>query len=154
MVSKSSKTRKSKTKPTSGSSPSEPKLSHPHYLVVDSTLTSHVFRDCSLFTTYVPSCNCHRTVYGTDIIIEGTGNVHVRVIVSGKLILLCFRDSWHIPSSPRHFLSCSTLISWTSSHACRPFPSNDFFTQTLSYWTKSTKIHAVYTHRWSYSPQI
>jgi hypothetical protein len=120
MVSKSSRTRKSRENPTSGSSSShrdsirEPKpkpLSHPHYLVVDSTLPSHVFTDRSLFTTYVPSRKHHRTVYGTDIIIEGTGDVHVRVIVSGKSILFRFRDSWHVPSSPQHFLSCSTVIS-------------------------------------------
>ena len=115
MVSKSSRTRKSKEKPTSGSSSScEPKLkplSHPHYLVVDSTLPSHVFHDRSLFTTYVPSRKRHRTVYGTDIIIEGTGDVHIHVIVSGKSILFRFRDSWHVPSSSRHFLSCSSVIS-------------------------------------------
>ena len=121
--SKSSSTRKSKEKPTSGSPfshrksnplpKSKPvsKSDHSHYLIVDTTLPSHVFNDRSLFTTYVPSRQLHRTVFGTDIVIEGIGDVHVRVVMSGKSILFRFRNSWHVPSSQHHFLSCSTVIS-------------------------------------------
>ena len=93
-------------------SDSLPKMKpHPHYLVVDTTLPSHIFSDRSLFMTYLPSSKLHRTVFGTDIIIEGIGDVHIRVVVSGKSILFHFWDSWHVPSSPHHFLSCSTVIS-------------------------------------------
>ena len=89
----------------------KPLFSNPNYLVVDATLPSHIFSDCSLFTTYIPSRQIHRNVFSTDIIIEGTGDVHVRVIVSGRSILFHFRDSWHVPSSPYHFFSCSTVVS-------------------------------------------
>ena len=94
-------------------SPPKKKLpsANPPYLVIDSTLPSHIFRDRSLFTTYVPSHRLHRNAFGTDIIIEGTGEVHVRVVVNGKSILFCFRDSWHVPSSPNHFLSASSSTS-------------------------------------------
>jgi hypothetical protein len=61
--------------------------------------------------TYLPSHKLHKTVFGTNIVIEGIGDVHIRVVVSGKSILFRFRDSWHVPSSPHHFLSCSTVIS-------------------------------------------
>ena len=83
----------------------------PHYLVIDATLPSHIFHDCSLFTMYVPSRRLHRNAFGTDIIIEGTGDVHVHIVVNGKSILFCFRDSWHVPSPPHHFLSASRAIS-------------------------------------------
>lgn len=120
-----SKSAKPKTSGSSGSSsrnitkpipkarpPSHRKpLSHPHYLVVDTTLPSHIFSDRSLFTTYAPSRKSHQTVFGSNIIIEGIGDVHVRVFVSGKSILFRFRDSWHVPSSPHHFFSCSATIS-------------------------------------------
>lgn len=121
--SKSSRTRKSMEKPTSGSpfphrkpnplpkSKSISESDQSHYLIVDTTLPSHIFNDRSLFTTYVPSRRLHRTVFGTDIVIEGIGDVHVRVVVSGKSILFRFRDSWHVPSSQHHFLSCSTVNS-------------------------------------------
>ena len=89
----------------------KPLSEHPYYLVVDTTLPSHIFSDRSLFTTYLPSSKLHRTVFGTNIVIEGIGDVHIRVVVSGKSILFRFRDSWHVPSSPHHFLSCSTIIS-------------------------------------------
>jgi hypothetical protein len=89
----------------------KPISEHPHYLVVEATLPSHVFGDRSLFTTYVPSRKIHRTAFGTDIIIEGVGDVHLRVFAGGKSILFRFRDSWHVPTSPHHFLSCSTIIS-------------------------------------------
>ena len=88
----------------------KPMVAVSHYLVVDATLPSHVFSDRSLFTTYVPSRKSHQTAFGSNIIIEGIGDVHVRVFVSGKSILFRFRDSWHVPSSRRHFLSCSTVI--------------------------------------------
>ena len=81
------------------------KSEHPHYLVVDATLPSHVFNDRSLFKTYVPSRQLHRNVFGTDIVIEGTGDVHIHVVVCGKSILFRFRDSWHVPSSPHHLFS-------------------------------------------------
>ena len=83
----------------------------PHYLVVDTTLPSHIFSDRSLFTTYVPLRRLHRTVFGTDIIVEGIGDVEVRIVVSGKSILFRLRDSWHVPSSSHHFLSASRTIS-------------------------------------------
>ena len=89
----------------------KPLSEHPHYLVVDTTLPSHIFHNRSLFTTYTPSRRLHRTVFGTDIVIEGIGDVYVHVVVSGKSILFRFRDSWHVPSSQHHFLSCSTVIS-------------------------------------------
>ena len=105
MLPKSS--RKLKTKPPSKVPDSE----HPHYLVVDTTLPSHVFSDRSFFTTYVPSRKLHRTVFGTEIVIEGIGDVHIRVVVNGTSILFCFRDSWHVPTSSHHLFSCSTVIS-------------------------------------------
>ena len=89
----------------------KPLFSNLNYLVVDATLPSHIFSDRSLFTTYIPSRQIHQNVFGTDIIIEGTGDVHVRVIVSGKSLLFRFRDSWHVPSSPYHFFLCSTVVS-------------------------------------------
>jgi hypothetical protein len=121
MTLKSSKTRTLKEKPVLPSSHrklnSLPKMKptlaseHPHYLVVDTTLPSHIFSNRSLFTTYVPSRKLHRTAFGTNIIIEGIGDVHVRVVVSGKSIVLRFRNSWYAPSSPHQFFSCSTAIS-------------------------------------------
>ena len=94
-------------------SPPRKKLpfTNPHYLIIDSTLSSHIFRDRSLFTTYIPSRRLHQNIFGTEIIIEGTGDVHVHVVVSGQSILFRFRDSWHVPSSPHHFLSASKAIS-------------------------------------------
>ena len=85
-------------------------LEHPHYLVVDNTLPSHIFSDRSLFTTYVPLRKSHKTVFGSNIIIEGIGDVHVHVFVSGKSILFRFQDLWHVPSSPHHFFSCLATI--------------------------------------------
>ena len=84
---------------------------HPHYLVVDTTLPSHIFSNRSLFTTYVPLHRLHRTVFDTDIIIEGIGDIEVRIVVSGKSILFRLRDSWHVPSSSHHFLSALHTIS-------------------------------------------
>ena len=95
-----------KTKP-----PRVPHHPHSSYLVVDTTLPSHVFSDCSLFTTYVPLRRLHHTVFGTDIVVEGIGDVEVRIIVNGTSILFRLRDSWHVPSSSHHFLSASRAIS-------------------------------------------
>jgi hypothetical protein len=120
-----------------------------HYLVVDSTLPSHVFSNRSLFTTYVPSRQLHQTVFGANIVIEGVGDVHVCVVVSGKSesILFRFRDSWHVPSSQHHFLSCSRK----SNHGCRPFSSDNFFPPGTSCRRSSrpkfSKIHAIYTEK-------
>src|SRR5882762_5797070 len=97
------RTRESKGQPILFSSHRKPisllkmkPLEHPHYLVVDSTLPSHIFSDRSLFTTYVPSRKSHWTVFGTDIVVEGTGDMHTRVFVGGKPIMFCFQDSWHL----------------------------------------------------------
>ena len=90
---------------------SKPSFSDVHYLVVDTILPSHVFHDRSLFTTYAPLRKLHRTLFGTEIIIEGIGDVHVCVFAGGKSILFRFRDCWHVPSSPHHFLSASRVIS-------------------------------------------
>ena len=95
-----------KTKP-----PRVPHHPYSSYLVVDTTLPSHVFSDHSLFTTYVPLHCLHHTVFGTDIVVEGIGDVEVRIIVNGKSILFRLRDSWHVPSSSHHFLSASRAIS-------------------------------------------
>jgi hypothetical protein len=89
----------------------KPPSEHHHYLVVDTTLPSHIFSDRSLFTTYIPSRQLHRTVFGTNIVIEGVGDVQVHVVIGSKSILFRFRDSWHVPSSPHHFLSASRAIS-------------------------------------------
>jgi hypothetical protein len=88
----------------------KPAFANPHYLVIDATLPSHVFNDRSLFTTYVSARKLYRTVHGTDLIVEGIGDVHIRVVVSGKSIVFRFRNSWHVPSSPHHFFSCSTVV--------------------------------------------
>ena len=126
----------------------KPQLPHPHYLVVDTTLPSHIFSDRSFFTTYLPSSKLHRTLFGTDIIIEGIGDVHIRVVASGKSILFCFRDSWHVPSSPHHFpLLFNCNISWKSSYARGSIPSDDFFPSETSYRTEFSKIYAVYTNQ-------
>lgn len=120
MPSKSPRTLKSKVKPTSGSSSNckpkslpktKPLSKHPHYLIVDTMLASHVFNDHFLFMTYIPSRWLHWTVFGTDIVIEVNGDIHICVIVSGKSIIFCFHNSWHVPSSWHHFLSSSTAIS-------------------------------------------
>jgi hypothetical protein len=89
----------------------KPAFANPHYLVIDATLPSHVFNDRSLFTTYVSARKLYRTVHGTDFIVEGIGDVHICVVVSGKSIVFRFRNSWHVPSSPHHFFSCSTVVS-------------------------------------------
>ena len=89
----------------------KPPFSNPHFLVIDSTLPSHIFNDRSLFTTYTPGRRVHRTAFGHDTIIEGTGEVNIRVFVAGQYFCFHMRNCWHIPSSLHHFLSCSTVIS-------------------------------------------
>ena len=116
MPSKSSRTRNIAEQPSSHHKrnfiPKAKSLagSHP-YLVVDATLPSHVINDRSLFTTYTPRRNIYRTVYGHDIIIEGTGDAHIRVLAAGQSICLRMQNCWHVSSSPHHFLSCSTVVS-------------------------------------------
>ena len=87
------------------------KFASPHYLIVDCTLPSHIFNDRSLFTTYTPGRKVHRTAFGHDSIIEGTGEVNIRVHVAGQYIYFRMQNCWHVPSSPHHFLSCSTVVS-------------------------------------------
>ena len=90
--------------------------SKPQYFVIDTVLPSHVVNDRSLFVTYSPSKRVHRTAFGTEITIEGTGNVEVRVLASGKPILFTIHDCWHVPSSPHHFLSSLTVTSPSRGH--------------------------------------
>ena len=81
------------------------------YMVVDATLPSHIIHNRSLFATYMPGCKVHRTAFGHNIIIEGTRDAHIQVFVAGKYICFQLRNCWHVPSSPHHFLSCSTVVS-------------------------------------------
>ena len=85
----------------------------PSYFVLDTIFPSHIVNDRSLFTSYTPSNRIYRTAFGTDITIEGTGNVEVCVQAGGKSIIFTVHDCWHIPSSPHHFLSCLTVTSPT-----------------------------------------
>ncbi|KDR80449.1 hypothetical protein GALMADRAFT_136933 [Galerina marginata CBS 339.88] len=119
MPSKRSSTKSSTTKPEP-SSRRKPKTTSPLtgtartspcHLVVDLSLPSHIINDRSLFTTYTPSRQVHRTVFGNKITIEGVGDAHIRVFAAGKFILLRMRNCWHVPSSPHHFLSCPTITS-------------------------------------------
>jgi len=75
-----SKSRKSQP-PAPHSSHHKPKLrSSPMpatYLVIDMMLPSSIFSECSLFVTYSPQSRIFHTAFGNDIIIEGTGKVHV-----------------------------------------------------------------------------
>ena len=97
------------TKPKSSESPSH----YPTqlYVVIDATLPSHVINDRSLFTTYTPGRKVHRTAFGHDINIEGTGDAQIRVLAAGQYISFHMRNCWHVPSSPHHFLSCITITS-------------------------------------------
>ena len=115
-----SQTQKSKEKPTSNSpsshhnpkSRSLPKMNlkpsspskHLHYLVVDTTLPFHVINDHSLFMMYMPGRKVHRTTLGHDIIIEGTGDVHIQVFVAvSKFLSACeIAGTFH----PCHSISC------------------------------------------------
>ena len=89
--------------------PRNPSFSTPNYAVVDTSFPSHVFNDRSLFTTYTPSRKVHKTSFGSNVTIEGIGDVKVRVAVKGVTILLRFQDCWHVPSSHHHFLSSLAL---------------------------------------------
>ena len=122
MPSKSSRTRKSAEQHILPSShhkvESIPKAmplaaSHPcqSYVVVDTTLPSHVINDHSLFTTYTPGRKVHRTALGHEIIIEGTGDAEIRVFAAGQYICFRMRNCWHVPSSSHHFLSCTITTS-------------------------------------------
>jgi hypothetical protein len=128
----------------------KPLFTNSHRLVINATLPSHVFSDCSLFMTYLPSHKLHRTVYGTDIVIAGIGDVQVCVIVSSKSILFHFRDSWHVPLSPQHFFSCPTVISLGHQVMIAGCSPRMIF---------SHKRHLIepnlqkYPHRWSFCPR-
>ena len=60
----------------------------PQYFIVTTVLPSHLVNDRSLFTTYTPSHRVYQMVFRAEITIEGTGNVKVRVLASGKLSTL------------------------------------------------------------------
>ena len=94
-----------KAKPLAVSHPAQP------YLVIDTTLPSHIVTDRFLFTTYTAGRRVYRTAFGHNIIIEGIGDVDIRVFVSGQCICFCMRNCWHVPSSAHHFLSCATVTS-------------------------------------------
>jgi hypothetical protein len=81
------------------------------YFVVDTTLPSHIVTNRSLFTTYAAGRKVYCTALGHDIIIEGTGDVLIRVFVAGQYICFHMRNCWHVPSSAHHFLSCVTVTS-------------------------------------------
>jgi hypothetical protein len=73
-------------------------------IILSSTLPSqsHIFSDL-LFVHDI--CSIAETspdgFWYQNIIVEGIGDVYVRVAVSGKSILLFrFRNSWHVASSP------------------------------------------------------
>ena len=81
------------------------------YVVIDVTLPSHIINDRSLFTMYIPGRKVCCTDFGHDIMIRGTGDAHIWVFAAGQYICFCMRICWHIPSSPHHFLSCTTVTS-------------------------------------------
>jgi len=58
------------------------------YLVIDTMLPSSIFSERSLFVTYSPQSRIFHTAFGNDIVIEGTGEVHVQVFASGQPITL------------------------------------------------------------------
>lgn len=80
-------------------------------LVLTTVFPSHVVNDRSLFMTYTPSNRVYQTALGTEITIEGTGNVEVHVLAGGKSIIFTIHDCWHVPSSPHHFLSSLSVTS-------------------------------------------
>ena len=81
------------------------------YVVIDTTFPSHIINDCSLFTTYMPGQKVHCTVFGYDIIIEGTGDAHIWVCAGGQYIYFHMWNCWHVPTLSHHFLSCATITS-------------------------------------------
>ena len=86
------------------------------YFVLNTILPSHVVKDQSLFMMCEPSHRVHRTAFGTDITIEGIGNVDIHVLAGGQSIIFTVHDCWHIPSSPHHFLSCLYVMSPLHGH--------------------------------------
>jgi hypothetical protein len=94
-----------KAKPLAVSRPAQP------FLVIDTTLPSHIVTDRSLFTMYTAGRKVYRTTFGHDIVIEGTGDVHIRVFAAGQYICFRLRNCWHVPSSAHHFLSCAIVTS-------------------------------------------
>ena len=60
---------------------------------------------------YTAGRQVYRTAFGHDIIMEGIGDVHIRVFAAGQYICFCMRNCWHVPSSAHHFLSCATVTS-------------------------------------------
>lgn len=90
-----------------------PKAKHPAqlYVVIDTTFPSHIINDRSLFTTYIPGRKVHYTVFGYDIIIEGTGDAHIWVCAGGQYIYFHMWNCWHVPTLSHHFLSCATITS-------------------------------------------
>jgi len=75
------------------------------YLVIDTTLPSNIFSERLLFVTYSPQNKIYHTAFGNEIVIEGTGEVHIHIFASGQPILLWMTNCWHVPSSPHHFIS-------------------------------------------------
>ena len=89
-------------------------LSHP-YLVVDATLPSHIINDRSLFTMYMPGRNVHRTIFGHDIIIEGTGDAHIRVLAAGQYICFRMRNCWQLGMfQPHRIISSLAPLQYLS----------------------------------------
>lgn len=88
----------------------------PQYFIIDTVLPSHVVNDRSLFTTYVPSNRVHQMAFGTEIMIEGIGNVEVHVSAGGKFITFTIHNCWHVPFSPHHFLSSLSVTSPSCGH--------------------------------------
>jgi hypothetical protein len=91
--------------------PKNTSSSTPHFVVVDTSFPSHIFTDRSLFTTYTPLRKVHQTPFGSNVTIEGVGEVKVCVTVKGEPIAFRFLDCWHVPSSPHHFLSSQAVTS-------------------------------------------
>ena len=69
------------------------------------TLPTSVISERSMFATYSPGKKTHRTAFSNEFVIEGTGEVHIRVFASGKSITLSIKDCWHVPNSPHNLLS-------------------------------------------------
>jgi len=102
-----------KVKPLAASRPAQ------LYVVIDTTLPSHIINDRSLFTSYMPGRKVHCTTFGHNIIIEGIGDAYIRVFAAGQFILFRMWNCWHVPSSPHHFLSVYSIdihcVPWSES---------------------------------------
>ena len=105
------KHRSIKTKLQPKSKPQPTTCTTPQYFIIDTVLPSHVVNDCSIFTTYTPSKRVHRTAFGTEITIEGIGNIEVRVLAGRKSIIFTIHNCWHVLSLPHHFLSSLSVTS-------------------------------------------